>query len=257
MDYIADIEARKAVRTFDPAKPLSDVQLAEIKQAIEDATSPFGGDISVKLHKFDLKGKLKPSTYGSVEGAQWYILVGIADTPESYLSAGFRMEQVALKITDMGLGTNFMTDTFKGGVFSEAAAFPKNTPLHVIMPVGTPADKERLVEKITHIALKSRSRKPFEETFGDLPADSPFRRPLEMMRLAPSAYNKQPWRATVTGNTVWFYQQPSDDSLIGMGNGLANFWLTLLQLGNKGTWDTPDDAPAHTGWVPVTKFTLN
>lgn len=257
MNYIADMEARRAVRTFNTSKPLSATQVGEIKKAIEGAASPFGGTISVKMHKFDLKGKLKPSTYGSVEGAEWYILVGIARTPESYLTTGFRMEQVVLKIVDMGLGTNFMTDTFKGGAFADAAGFPEETPLHVIMPVGTPADKERLIEKMTHLALKSRTRRPFEETFGDVAESSPFRQPLEMMRLAPSAYNKQPWRAHVDGNAVWFYQAPSDDSLIGMGNGLANFWLTLRQNGLYGKWSEPADAPMHEGWQPVTKFTLD
>lgn len=257
MDYIADIERRKAVRTFNPEKPLTNLQIEEIKKAIDDAKSPFGGEVAVKLHRFDLKGKMKPSTYGSVEGAAWYILVGIADTPESYLSAGFRMEQVVLKIVDMGLGTNFMTDTFKSGVFTEAAHFPSATPLHVIMPVGVPADKERLVEKLTHMALKSRSRKPFEETFGNVPEDSPFRIPLEMMRLAPSAYNKQPWRAQVDGNTVWFYQVPSDDSLIGMGNGLANFYLALKQSGKDGKFSSVAGAPVHEGWEPVTRFILD
>lgn len=256
MDYIADMERRRAVRTFNPAKPLSDLQVEEIRKAIQETTSPFGGEIAVKMHKFDLKGKLKPSTYGSVEGAEWYILVGIADTPESYLTAGFRMEQVVLRIVDMGLGTNFMTDTFKGGAFAAAAGFPAETPLRVIMPVGTPADKERLVEKMTHLALRSRSRKPFEETFGQVAPDSPFRQPLEMMRLAPSAYNKQPWRALVDGNTVWFYQVPSAESLIGMGNGLANFWLALRQNGHEGNWSAPEGAPAHDGWQPVARFTL-
>lgn len=257
MDYIADIEKRKAVRTFDATKPLTQEQTERIRKAIDSAVSPFGGNISVKLHKFDLKGKLKPSTYGSVEGASWYILVGIEDTPESYLTAGFRMEQVDIQIVDMGLGTNFMTDTFRSGAFTEAAGFPSDTPLHVIMPVGVPAEKERLVEKITHLALKSRSRKPFEETFGDVPEESVFRMPLEMMRLAPSAYNKQPWRAQVDGNSVWFYQEPSTDSLIGMGTGLANFFLALRQEGKEGKFTKPADAPMHDGWEFVTKFTLS
>lgn len=256
MNYIADMEARKAVRTFNPDKPVSDAQIEEIKKAIQDARSPFGGEIAVKMHRFDLKGKLKPSTYGSVEGAAWYILIGIADNPESYLSTGFRMEQVVLKIFDMGLGTNFMTDTFRGGAFADAADFPTATPLHVIMPVGMPAERERFVEKLTHMALKSRTRKPFEETFGDVSEDSVFRMPLEMMRLAPSGYNRQPWRAVVDGNTVWFYQVPSDDSLIGMGNGLANFYLALKQSGNDGSFSSPENAPVRDGWQPVTKFTL-
>lgn len=256
MDYIADIEARKAVRTFDATKELTDSEIAQIREAIEASTSPFGGDIAVKLHKFDLKGKLRPSTYGSVEGASWYILVGAPQDDSSLLTLGYRMEQVALKIVDMGLGTNFMTDTFRSGVFADAASFPASTPLHVIMPVGVPAGKERLVEKLTHMALKSRSRKPFEETFGNVPQDSIFRQPLEMMRLAPSAYNKQPWRAVVEPGTVLFYLVPADDAAIGMGAGLANFYLALKQNGHDGQFSKPEGAPAKDGCQPIAKFTI-
>lgn len=33
--------------------------------------------------------------------------------------------------------------------------------------------------------------------------------PLEMLRLAPSAVNKQPWRVVVTENTVHFFEKHS------------------------------------------------
>ena len=262
MDYIKAMEARRAVRTYNPDKPLSDKEITEIQEAIDNAESPFGGQVAVKMHQFDLEGKQTPSTYGSVSGASWYMLVGFPEDRDSALSAGFKQAQVALKIFSMGLGTNWVTDTFSGSIFQKAADFPAETPLHVIMPVGYPADKQRLVEKLTHKMLGSTTRKPFDSLFfsGDfnhpVSEESPFYKPLEYMRSAPSAYNKQPWRALVDRNKVYFYQEPSRDSLIGMGIGLAHFYFSLLQLGNNGSWESADDAPAHDGCEPIISFTL-
>lgn len=255
MDYIAAIKKRHAVRTFNTAIDVTPSQIEEIRKTIEETKSPFGGEIAVKLHHFDL-AKEKPNTYGSVDGASWWMLVGASEEPESLLTLGFRMEQVALKIFSMGLGTNFITATFKGSSFIPAADFPPETPLTVIMPFGVPKEKFRITEWFTHLFLRSRSRMPFDKTFPDCPRDSVFHEPLNLMRLAPSAYNRQSWRALVEGDTVWFYQVASHNSLIGVGNGLCNFYFSLRQLGHEGIFSKPEGAPAHDGWEPVTKFML-
>lgn len=255
MDYIAAIKKRHAVRTFDKDAVIPESAIEEVRQTIEATKSPFGGKIDVKLHHFDLS-KETPNTYGSVEGASWWMLVGASPEPESLLTLGFRMEQVALKLFDMGLGTNFITATFKGSSFIPAANFPPETPLTVIMPFGVPKEKFRFTEWLTHLFLRSRKRMPFSKTFPDCPRDSVFHTPLEMMRLAPSAYNRQSWRAHVDGNVVWFYQVPSHNSLIGVGNGLCNFYFSLKQLGHDGDFSKPDGAPGFEGWEPVAKFTL-
>ena len=66
--------------------------------------------------------------------------------------------------------------------------------------------------------------------------------PLEMVRLAPSAVNKQPWRAVVCGGSVHFFKKGSkllaSDSLdlqkIDMGIALAHFDMTLREGGAVG-----------------------
>lgn len=260
MDYIKAIEDRHSVRTFNPEKPLSEKEIAEIQEAIDRAESPFKGYVEIGLHQFNLKGNQRPSTYGSVSGARWYILVGFSEDRDSELSAGFKTAQVALKIFSIGLGTNWMTDTFKGSVFSAAANFPDSTPLGIIMPVGYPAEKPKLAERLTHRIIGSASRKPFDTLFfeGDFATPvsdrNPFYKPLQYMRSAPSAYNKQPWRALVKENVIYFYQTPGKDSLIGMGIGLAMFYFSLIQLGGKGTWGGVGNAPAREGWEPIVSF---
>lgn len=66
-------------------------------------------------------------------------------------------------------------------------------------------------------AVKADERLPFEELFFDGSMDKPLNAdkagdievPLEMVRLAPSAVNKQPWRVIVEDKMVHFYLKRS------------------------------------------------
>ena len=68
-----------------------------------------------------------------------------------------------------------------------------------------------------------------------------------MVRLAPSAGNKQPWRAIVDGDRVHFYEQKSmKDSPLGdiqkvdIGIALAHFDLTMSENSMSGDFAFSD-----------------
>lgn len=268
MNITETIGRRVSVRTFNADRPLTKSDIQILTTAIKEASSPFGGRYDIKLRQFDLKGPQRPSTYGTITGASWYLLMGAGDDEVSALSAGYAMEQVVLRATDAGLGTCWMAATFKGTDFGRAAEMPADMPLRVISPVGYPAEKRRMLESLTRATLGSSRRKPMDELFSEgsfgrpVSADSPFYKPLEMMRLAPSAKNTQPWRALVQGSEVWFYyEKKTEISLLDLGIGLSHFDLTLGSLGHAGTWTTllsgtASEAPSHPGYIPAAKFTL-
>ena len=120
----------------------------------------------------------------------------------------------------------------------------------IASPVGYPAKKKSMREKMMRAAVKADDRLPFEKLFfensfaGPLSPDSAgkYREALEMLRLAPSAVNKQPWRAVVCGNTVHFFKKGSkafvsdeyDLQNIDIGIALAHFDLTLKEEGKDG-----------------------
>lgn len=248
------IAERRSVRAFNTNEPMTEKEAAVLRAAIDEAKSPFGGKISVLLKQFDLKGTFKPSTYGTINGASWYFLMGTDSAEESQLSLGFRMEQVVLKATSMGLGTCWIAATFKGTTFADAAEFPADTPLQVVMPVGYPAEKKSIKEKLMRATLGSAKRKPMSSLF-IVSEDSEFYRPLEMMRLAPSSTNSQPWRAQVDGDTVYFYyEKKSEASILDLGIGLSHFYLAAKESGIEGTLSICRDAPAHHKWIPLVKF---
>jgi len=98
--------------------------------------------------------------------------------------------------------------------------------------------------------VKADWRMPFEELFFDGTWEKPLTAeqagalayPLEMVRLGPSAVNKQPWRAVVMGDTVHFYLQRNKDFAVGqsgdmqkidVGIALCHFDLAAQEAGLK------------------------
>lgn len=250
------IAERRSVRSFNTNEPMSEKEAEILRAAFADAKSPFGGKVSVELKKFDIEGAFKPSTYGTISGASWYFLMGTDSTEESQLSLGFRMEQVVLKATSIGLGTCWIAATFKGTTFADAAEFPADTPLQVVMPVGYPAEKKSMKEKLMRATLGSSKRKPMSDLF-IVSEGSEFYKPLEMMRLAPSSTNSQPWRGEVDGDTVYFYyENKSEASILDLGIGLSHFYLAAKENGIEGNMSICKEAPAHDKWIPLVKFQL-
>jgi hypothetical protein len=76
--------------------------------------------------------------------------------------------------------------------------------------------------------------------------------PLEMVRLGPSASNKQPWRVLRTGNDFHFYLRRTpgyregffqrilrlaDLQRIDIGIAMCHFELAATELGLQGRWE--------------------
>lgn len=124
---------------------------------------------------------------------------------------------------------------------------------------------------------KSDSRKPwnnlfFQHHFGNpLPETlaGDFKTPLEMLRLAPSASNKQPWRVVKHGNAFHFYllETPGYNKMvksiklqrIDMGIAMSHFETTCKELNLNGVWQIqlPDIKTEReqylVSWSPIAK----
>lgn len=249
MNIIEIIKERHSVRSFD-GELLSPEMIDKLHKAVESAYDPFGGKVTIRLKEFDLKAGYKPSTYGMIKGATEFFLLGIGSDEASALSAGFKFEQVVLRAWELGLGCCWIAATFKGSDFDKGETWPAGEELKIICPVGVAA-KQRVIEKIGRMALGSNKRKPFADLFftddftKPLPEDSHFGEALEMLRLAPSSTNSQPWRALVSGDTVHFYYKPkSEASVLDTGIGMCHFYLAEEYLGRSG--DFIKEEPALT-----------
>ncbi len=223
------VRRRKSVRTYS-GTPLSSIQRRIIDESISAARSPFGGNVCLHLVSLPEVGIFKPVTYGVIKGARDFLAMGFGDDDMSYLSAGYIMEQVVLDATARGLGTCWIAATFSGSVFDSAADMPEGMSVKIVSPVGSPAVKRSLFERAARVAVGSDKRKPFPSLFFEGDFSSPLCKegrwtmPLEMLRLAPSSVNSQPWRAVVKADAVHFYYVDKGGlKFVDMGIGLRHF----------------------------------
>lgn len=261
MNIIDIIKERKSVRSFN-GKPLTAEMERNLNEAILKSRDPFGGKVTIRLKAFDLAGGYKPSTYGMIKGATNFFLLGFGADEASALSAGFRFEQVVLKAWELGLGTCWIAATFKGSNFGRGEIWPEGEDLKIVCPVGV-AEKPRFLERVGRKVMGSNNRKPFGELFycddfrRPLSPESHFYEPLEMLRLAPSDTNSQPWRALADGDTVHFYYKPkSRASILDCGIGMCHFYLAEEYLGRRGQFHKSATAPTPPDdWRYLCSFT--
>lgn len=253
MNIIEAIKARRSVRTYN-SEPLHAHQRKELLDFIGQLENPFGGCFSIDLKAFDLKNGYRPSTYGMIKGATDFFLLSMADDDLSAFAAGFCFEQVVLKAWQLGLGTCWIAATFKNTDFEKDLQLRSNEKLRIVSPVGVAA-KQSIIERVSRIAVGSNNRKPFGELFFNddfntpLMPDSRYGKALEMLRLAPSSTNSQPWRAIVAGDTVHFYYtSKSSLSVLDCGIGISHFYLAEKFKGNNGTFYKEKFAPTHKDW---------
>lgn len=251
MNIIEAIHARHSIRTFC-GEPLQASVKEALEKAIENTYSPFEGKVTMRLASVGIGEEFRPSTYGVIRNALDFLLLGFADDKWSAVSGGFRMEQVVLEATRLGLGTCWVGGTFKKGSFAKAADLPQGQTLRAILPVGEAARRTGLLDRILRMAARSYRRRPFGDLFfvnnfsTSLPEDGQFAGPLRLMRVAPSATNSQPWRALVRGNQVDFYYKPGNFSLIDMGIGLCHFDIGCREENVTGAFavnEMPAPAP--------------
>ena len=242
---IADIiKARKSVRTFD-GHPLREADRAKLATFIEKIDNPFGVPVEFRLLDAKAHGLSSPV----IVGAEQYVAAKAARAPGFELACGYSFERFCLFAASLGLGTVMLAATLSRDAFEKAMELQGAEVMPVASPVGYPAVRRSVRAGLMRKAIRADERLPFGMLFFSGGFERPlspdeagmFREALEMARLAPSAANKQPWRAVVAGNAVHFLESKSmKDSPLGdiqrldVGIALAHFELTLREAGTEG-----------------------
>jgi nitroreductase len=265
MSIIEAIEQRKSIRTYT-GMPLRMELVDKIENFIRQTPAPFGINARVKVIHTNRSGKpVKLGTYGYINGASDYLALIYEEGPLAEEGGGYLFEQVILFCTGLGLGTCWLGGSFNRADFRKQIQLNPNERLRIVSPAGYKSDKKRLLDSLIGAEKNHISRKPFGAFFfhknrtvpltGD--AAGIYRLPLEMVRIAPSANNLQPWRIVLDEGTLHFYRKPSFGgfSAIDMGIALCHFEQTCKELGIKGSFKTLDrsaDRPLRycISWVP-------
>ena len=187
--------------------------------------------------------------------------------PHFELSLGYAFEAACLYAWSLGLGSVMLAASLSRAAFEKAMDVGENEVMPVGSPIGAPAEKRSLRETVMRKGIKADTRLPFETIFFDgdfgtaLTPDKAgvFADALEGMRLAPSAANRQPWRAVMQGNRVHFYEARSmkDNALgdvqkVDLGIGLSHFELVLQENGKAGAFTFADPGiamPENTEYI--------
>ena len=270
---VETIKKRQSVRTYKD-KMLSDSDRRKLLEYINMVDNPF--NVPVKIHIIDKnlnENGEKLGTYGTIKGAKTFLGLSVPNTDMALVAAGYQFENLILYATNMGLGTVWLAATFSRDDFSKAMQIDKNDLFIAISPVGYPTEKRRMAENLMRTAMKSSSRKSWDKLFYFENFQNPMTEtlagdyaiPLEMVRLAPSATNSQPWRVLKTGNAYHFYEThkqnaSKEEALIkqvDLGIALSHFHQTALEQGLKGKFeklsqkniDIPSDTHYIISWI--------
>ncbi len=271
------IMKRSSVRSFEERK-LSTEDKDKLRLYADNLTNPFGAKVNFYFvdKTTDSSGE-KLGTYGVIKGASSFIGASVANSEFGLEALGYEFENVILYATHMGLGTVWLAATFSRDSFSSVMGIKKDELFPAISPIGYPIGKTRLKESVMRTLMKSDQRKQWESLFFENDFSTPLTKvhagiytvPFEMLRLAPSATNAQPWRIVLSDDTVHFFitygsNTKEDEKLIkrvDLGIGLSHFHLTALERGLSGKFETllPEsfEVPQNTryivSWVPDKK----
>jgi len=243
------IEKRKSVRMYKE-NAIEPEKIEQIKDFINSITSPFENYYRIEFFNLDdeITGE-DFGSYGIIKGAKFYIGIAVKKEEFAYENLGFVFEKLVLFLTSLGLGTCWFGGNLKESSFEKAMNLNDDEVFPIMSPVGYGFDAFTFTEKIIKFAIGSNKRKDFsklffEENFNSsikMDINSPYIEALEMMRLAPSAINLQPWRVLKIGKKFHFYTinpKKKTDAFyiqrVDIGIAMAHFVLTLEEKGIKG-----------------------
>ncbi len=252
MEHITDIiKNRRSVRTFD-GRELGLSEIESLKAFMSTIENPYMLPVEFKL----LSAKENGLSCPVVSGTDLYVGGKIRRSAQASVAFGYSFEMLVLYAQSLGIGTVWLGGTMNRPAFEKAMDLGADQIMPCASALGYAAEKMSLKENMMRKAIKANERLDFEELFFDKSFDTPLAKekagslahPLEMVRLAPSAVNKQPWRVVVGENCVHFYLKRSkgfsasalDMQKIDIGIALCHFDLAAREAGLKATFAISD-----------------
>ncbi|MCK5147633.1 nitroreductase [bacterium] len=254
------IKQRSSIRGYK-ASPVPVEKQEAIRQFIEHMdTAPLGNEVRIKW----VSGQTENSsslrrlgTYGMIRNPMGYIVGAVSNTADGVVDFGYQLELLVLELTRLELGSCWLGGSFTRSGFAKIINIQNNEIVPAVISVGIPLDKRTWLDNLTRRSAGSDRRKLWKELFfkGDFKvpfteqdADD-YTAPLEMLRLAPSASNRQPWRVIVNDGQFHFFVErlPSyhrtlntlklaDLQRLDVGIGMSHFELTAREIGLSGHW---------------------
>jgi hypothetical protein len=266
---IDNIKTRVSTRTFDE-RAIQGETLRKFEAYLDEINRSTKINARFILAQGIGSGEKKLGTYGVISGAHTYI-IGLIDKSESDAATfGYHFEEIVLAANDIGLHTCWLGGTFKKSDFEAKLAMKDDEQIAIISPLGYKKDKQRMLETAMRGLVGANKRKPWQELFFDETLEvsldegkaKQYAVPIEMVRLGPSASNKQPWRIVRKADCYHFYLSRTkgygglafDMQLNDVGIAMCHFELSAMELGLKGSWQKQSAVDLKNDWVYVNSW---
>lgn len=248
-------------------EPIQETHQQELKRFLERLKiGPLGTHARFELvaaaqdDRLSLKGL---GTYGFIKSPTGFIIGALEQGYKNFEDYGYLLEEAILSATDIGVGTCWLGGSFTKSSFAKKISLQDNETIPAVVAIGYDEEKRGKNGQMRKY-LSAARRLPteqlfFEDVIGNtlsIDAVGEYAKPLEMVRWAPSASNKQPWRIVRIGDEWHFYLQRTkgygkgtlifnilrlaDLQRVDMGIAMYHFELTVRELGLNGNWDLND-----------------
>lgn len=261
------IQQRFSCREYHP-EPINTEKRLKLQKFLEELQpGPFGSASRFALlaaTKEDSKALRGLGTYGFIKNPPAFILGAMSPSDYGLEDYGYQLEAIILHATSLALGTCWLGGTFTKSRFAKKINLSADETMPAIASVGeftVPSQKRQGL--ISQVAGSHR-RFSWEKLFSIDQIGTPlspekageYATVLEMVRIAPSASNKQPWRILKKGNSWQFYLERtsgygkglinklldvSDLQRVDMGIALCHFETSANALGLQGKWTIEDE----------------
>ena len=212
MNAMELIRQRRSVRTFD-GRPLKAEDREKLLTFAAQIANPYGLPIIWRI----LSAKEHSLFSPVISGTDVFIAGKLRRAPHAEEAFGFAFERFVLYAQSLGIGTTWIAGTMNRPAFEAAMALEDGEVMPCVSPLGYPAAKLSLREGLMRKGVRADSRLDFNTLFFEGSFDRPLtqetagnlKQLLDMVRWAPSAVNKQPWRVVLDGNSAHFYEKKS------------------------------------------------
>jgi nitroreductase len=241
------IKRRTSWRTYN-GKPISE----ELEKKLHEFTqtkpkTPFGTAPRFEIITKSQPDSQKLSTFGFISCEKNFIVGTTKNQTDAIIDYGYQLENIILYATKLNLGTCWLGSFNRQG-FNQVIELNENEIIPAVSSIGYPKQERRLAGKIIRVFAGSTKRKNWDQLFFRNNFSTPLSKheagqyfeALEMVRLGPSASNKQPWRVIKENKKLHFYCETNGFSImqqLDMGIAMCHLELTLKEENIKGKWE--------------------
>ena len=249
--------------------PLAPEEVSQLEAALAAVhAGPLGSALRFELAlalEHDPQALHGLGTYGLIKDPAGFIIGAMGPGKNNLEDFGYGLETILLYATGLGIDSCWLGGNFTKSSFSSRMRLGRGETVPAVASIGYAVDEIRARDPLRQ-KVKSDTRLGWEKLFFAADFETPlsqaeagaFAVALEMLRLAPSGHNYQPWRVIRDGSCFHFYLQRtpgygpgspmflllgvSDLQRMEIGIAMCHFDLAISEAGLAGNWQVTKPA---------------